>query len=59
MKIKIVSKGSPLTTKIMNEKGEIIEGVTKVNWHCSIEGLAKVEMELIGVEVDLIGEYGE
>lgn len=56
MKIKIVSDGSSFGTKITDENGNPIEGVTGVTWKCNAKESATATIELIGVPVEIIGE---
>lgn len=58
MKIKIKSDGTSYNTHVTNaETGEELEGVTKVVWTVDTkDGLAKLSLEVAGVEVDVEGE---
>lgn len=37
MKLKIISDGTRAGTKVVNESGETVEGVTSIEWHYSQE----------------------
>ncbi len=56
MKIKIISEGRGINTKIINaETGEQLEGVTSAKWECSANGLAMATLSFINVPVDVEG----
>lgn len=57
MKIKIVSEGSHLNTKVINvENGEPIDDICEIKWECKIGHLATVEIKFTNIPVEVIGE---
>jgi hypothetical protein len=54
--VKIISKGSAVTTTILDDKGNSIENCTSIDWHVEVDGIATVTMKFIGVEVEVEGE---
>lgn len=61
MKIKIISDGASHNTKVINaETGEMITGITYIQWTCDAsEVIAKVFMEISDVAVELVGDAAE
>ena len=60
MKLKILSDGTRLGTKLYAESGEPIENVVLCSWNMSTEDeLATAMVELIGVACEIITEYRE
>lgn len=57
MRLRIISKGFGQATRVINaETGDEVEMVTAVEWRCTAMGVAEANIELLGVEVDLMGE---
>ena len=57
MKIKIISEGTDTTIKVINaQTGETIERITEATWHCKLNGAATVELEIMNVDVEIIGK---
>lgn len=57
MKIsKVTSNGSPETTKVFLENGEEIENIVGVTWSCGLFSYSKLEVQVIDVEVEALGE---
>ena len=59
MKIKIVSDGTDLGTKVLDEDGNCLdlENMTKIEWSIDNESMvAKVKIEFVLVPVELVGE---
>lgn len=54
-RLRIVSDGTPVGTKIYTEDGALLRGVQMVNWHLEIGGFATVQVELVGVPLDVVG----
>ena len=64
MKLKIISDGTSAGTNVVNlETGEPVERVKRITWVCDANDpklrIGKVELELIGVPVELVGEVRE
>ena len=61
VKIKIVSDGTPIGTKVIDEEtGETINGVVSVGWNiCVGTGFARAYIELLNIPVELVGEIKE
>jgi len=60
MKLKLISDGSmrPEGTKIVNaETGELIEGISKVEWNIKAGELAEVVIFVINPEVEIFVEH--
>ncbi len=56
MKLKIVSDGTPMGTRVEDEKGNRLDGVTSVEWDAGIDRLATCTLELTGVPVEVTSE---
>lgn len=58
MKIKIVSDGGPLSTRVVNaETGETLEGVVGVEWEHSAPGqLPRTVITVLGVPVEVYAD---
>lgn len=54
MNVHIVSDGNPYNTKITDDNGDVVQGVTKVNWELTTDG-SKLTLEFthIGHFIDL------
>jgi len=53
MKLKIVSQGTPETTKVLTEDGKTIEGVTHIRWGCEVGGIAYADIRIVGAKAFL------
>ncbi len=53
MKLKIVSDGTPMGTKVMTESGDVIEGVTNICWFQGIHHSPGVEINFDAVPLEL------
>lgn len=59
MKLKIISKGTPKTTKVLDENGEEIENVFRVDWSVDAKTqLASAIIHVYHVEVGLKTKKG-
>ena len=57
-RLRIISDGTPQGTEVFCSNGEPIRGVHVISWHLDAhEPMAVVTMKVIGVEVDMAGEY--
>ena len=60
MKLKIVSDGTPMGTRVENaETGELLEDVVAVAWHIQVSGiptLAVATVTLVNIPLDAVGE---
>jgi hypothetical protein len=57
MKVKIISDGTPRGTRVVDTAtGEPLYQVRAVTWACEARGTAKAILELVGVEIEVIGE---
>ena len=57
MKFKITSDGTSTGTKLVNSStGEVVSGVTKLVWQADVNGNVSCTVNLIGVEIDALGE---
>lgn len=59
MKLKIVSDGNPINTKVVDvETGkDITKSVRGINWQISVDRLAEAEIVLVGTPVEITGEF--
>ncbi len=56
MKIKIISDGTSKGTTVVNsDTGEIVNGVTKVEWGIEINGVSWAKMDFVNVSVEIVG----
>ena len=57
MKVKIISDGNPMNTKVTNaETGEVIDGITNLKWQIHCGSLATVDMRLKMTDVEIVGD---
>ncbi|MBT0666332.1 hypothetical protein KI809_18650 [Geobacter pelophilus] len=57
MKIKIISDGTPMGTRILDESGNPMKNVIAASWELQAnDKLATVKLELIDVSVELEGD---
>lgn len=57
MKLKIISDGTPIGTRVFAEDGETVEDVERITWGVSVKDkTAKARITLRNVAVDVIGE---
>lgn len=57
MKVHIKSSdGTPHGTKITDENGKDIDGVTRVTWRAAVNDINRAEIELLFVDMDVQGE---
>ena len=57
MKIKIISDGTSKDTKIVNAAtGELIDGITEITWRVKVGGIAKVNLKMLHIPVELVGK---
>ena len=57
MKIKIISSGTAKDTKIVNAAtGELIDGVTEVRWRVKVGEIAKLNLKMLKIPVELVGK---
>lgn len=56
MKIKIISDGNPVNTKVVTGDGVKIDNVTSITWHCGVGGAATATIELVVTEAEVVGE---
>ena len=57
MKIKIISDGTSKDTKIVNAiTGELIDGITEIIWRVKVGGIAKVNLKMLHIPIELVGE---
>lgn len=54
-RVRITSDGTPQGTRVTTEDGTLLKGIQMVAWQMSISGLARVQVEFVGVAVDLVG----
>lgn len=60
MKLKIVSEGTVMGSRVVNaETGEILDGVTSVNWKHDAGDLPRAVITLIGMPVENCINVGE
>lgn len=59
MKLRIVSDGTTYGTKVVDERGERIEGVTFVGWTIKAGASATAVLHLRGVGADVAGDRVE
>ena len=60
MKIKIVSDGTSLNTRVVTETGEEIEGVLSIEWSVSLAThISTAKIEFINVGAEIGGELVE
>ena len=59
MKMRIVSDGTALGTKVFGEDGEMIRSVRRVEWSVEVGGLGTAVLHVDNVEVDIVGETAE
>jgi len=59
MKIKIISDGTPLGTKVLDENGIEITGICEVTWFIYPDGPARARLTFANVEIEAIGEADE
>lgn len=54
MRLRIVSDGTPLGTKVVNlETGETVDGVSMIDWHIETGELAKATIRIHDVDVEI------
>lgn len=54
MRLKIISDGQPLNTKVLNaDTGEELQFVRSVKWQVGYDDVATAEIEVLMVEVEL------
>ncbi len=59
MKLRVVSDGTPHSTRILDEAGNELEGVTKLSVEIDVErGMNEVHVTFWGLEIDVKGELG-
>lgn len=57
MKLKIVSDGTPMGTKVVNAvTGEEVEGIVSVTWRITADDVSLANIELQKLPVELIGK---
>lgn len=57
MRIKIISKGSPHNTQVVNaDTGESIEGIQSINIICSLKELTVAKIIIIDPKLDIVAE---
>ena len=58
-KLRVVSDGNALNTRIETDTGELIEGVVAVQITITQYGGVQVDLKLENVEIDVVGEERE
>ncbi len=56
MKLRIVSDGLSMGTKVLTEDGQVIEGIRNIEWSVKAGCIAEINIGLTAMEVDIIGE---
>ncbi len=56
MKLRIVSDGLSIGTKVLTEDGQEIEGIRKIEWSVNAGCIAEVSIGLTAMEADIVGE---
>jgi hypothetical protein len=57
MKIRITSKGTPGSTRVVNaETGDELKNVTHIAWTVGVDGLSVATITVLAVPVDVIAE---
>lgn len=51
--MKIVSDGTDYGTKVFDDDGKEMEGITSIEWSISVRNYARAKIEFIGVEVEV------
>tara|TARA_R110000824_G_scaffold14354_4_gene61113 strand:+ start:3245 stop:3433 length:189 start_codon:yes stop_codon:yes gene_type:complete len=60
MKLKIISKGFPELTKVVNEATqEQVEGIQSVEWHMGVDGLSRAMIKLVDIQTDIESDFDE
>ena len=56
MQLKLVSDGTPLGTKVVDENGEVIEYITNLKWEIGVGHYAKATIEITKLPLEVVGE---
>lgn len=56
MKVRLVSDGHTFGTKVLDEAGNEIKGITQVSFTHEAGGMPRAAVELAAIEVDVRGE---
>jgi hypothetical protein len=57
MKLKVVSDGTPMGTRVEDEHGNVVENVVNVLWSCNADdGHADVSINLVRLPVEVVGQ---
>ena len=59
MKVRIVSDGKGMNTRVELEDGTVIPNVRSATWKCDAGGFATATIELANVGVDVLAELKE
>lgn len=54
-RLRVTSDGTPEGTRVVTEDGTLVKGVQMVSWQLTVTGMARLQVELLGVAVDLVG----
>lgn len=59
MRIRILSDGTGNGTRVVDERGQRVEMVTKIEWQVEVKGLATAVLTFARVPVEVSGELEE
>lgn len=55
-RLRLTSDGTPQGTRIETEDGTLVKGIQKVRWSLEMGKFAKLQLEVLAVPVDVVGD---